>query len=1052
MTEKKLQMKTSQRLGKGGNLISLIIIFCLILQPLAFAARSSAGGGEISKVDWGKIATSAGISIGTAAIGASLNSGFEAATPVTSETATMGTRFSNTFTGMGNLITNTPGSTAVNAIKPFSAMGDALKNSFALTNMAKGYTTFVAASQVGRLVGVAGNYYGWKPATTMIVSGVAIGATAGFLNPSDALGDAKPTEALNSQINNPSLPTHSFGITQTTNSFSNFGFNTNFSNMLKGASVGALSGFANSAVIAALDRDKINSAKNPGATAQILGMFAGVSATNLGRSIWDPKVYHYDSKYIDAKSGNEVSLDKNKMWQFSDVSVVPKGPLEPGRYLAEPTSNPDILKWTDTKAQIGGGQIFGRFAKAAFVDTFNAQSWPGLAASSMSIIATNSLPEKKKYLAPLVGGLVQSVSYPIFSGMANTYGLDASRYFGSKQDKIEARLRYDYTLRAAGVDLASAKDIALIQKTYKDYRDGKITFEQYNKELNKIASIPFELLLVQGDAQKLSQEQLQNKINNALGANNSGIVEQERINSKALAGSLNLQRGSIDEAQMNRNLAIASLRKQLAEKMPMFAGKVSMGQLKGLADALTTDEALKQIGVTRGQIFASQVYSGVTSGVFESLVTGGLQSALDKNFGDERNMTTKMLFSSGVNMAASVIRGAAWSLGWNNSTADKSEWQNELDFVMPQPYKESFYLTDVKTGSMILDQYGQAVENPSYNAIQDVLSQTSYDRDLLAFNKFVATYNMTPGNGLILHRERMKWDYNQGAEDPRWVASLVADDRNPGLMRSVGASMQQSNVEWANKMFTFGLPLTSERGKAGFGVDSSQISSFAWHNYANSYSAYSLPTLVNIYNSKGLAETLSYLYSQSNQDAAGNAIAGALVQVPGVTRMFNMQPQRLVRLHTLKDVSEPITRQQLAFKYAAKAAGQSENLIWNADYGFTNTFNKQTASNYADNPLARKGGFETLSTEISYPEKPASWLDAYLVDSASELTLKTEQGLQHWYMPADLSRNRYSIQAQVFHGGMGAIETKFWVFPNPMYGVRPQMSESDYLRKSGLTK
>jgi len=143
MAKKTLEKKTIKRWGKGGNLVSLILIFCLFLQPVAFAARSSAGGGKVAKFDVGKWAIGTGI--GLASMG-------------------VGNAVSNAVFTDATLATNLRG------LGTFSTWGN-------------NYAIIAGTNQVGRAVGAMGTYYGWNPKSTIFVSSLATGMASGGINP-----------------------------------------------------------------------------------------------------------------------------------------------------------------------------------------------------------------------------------------------------------------------------------------------------------------------------------------------------------------------------------------------------------------------------------------------------------------------------------------------------------------------------------------------------------------------------------------------------------------------------------------------------------------------------------------------------------------------------------------------------------------------------------------------------------------------------------------------------------------------------------------------------
>ncbi len=169
MTKKTLEIKTTKRWGKGGNLVSLFLIFCLFLQPVAFAARSSAGGGKEAKFDTGKWMTGTAIGLGSMAVGSSIAG------------------------GLGN-IDKTGG---------FSAgFNTSFKSAMGIQSFATNYSILAATNQVGRAVGAMGQYYGWNPRSTIFVSSLATGMASGGINPTQFGNSVVDSNLLSPSIGN----------------------------------------------------------------------------------------------------------------------------------------------------------------------------------------------------------------------------------------------------------------------------------------------------------------------------------------------------------------------------------------------------------------------------------------------------------------------------------------------------------------------------------------------------------------------------------------------------------------------------------------------------------------------------------------------------------------------------------------------------------------------------------------------------------------------------------------------------------------------------------
>jgi len=256
-----------RKIFRASNLcIVLLIALSFILPPEAFAARRRAGGGELAHFDFGNYAAGIGIGVGAMAVGGVINAGLSSA---------LG---NVTSVGKGVLTGSAIPSITTQSSNILTAMGNSLSYSFTTTGLITNMSTFMAVSQVGRAVGAAGSYYGWKPSTTFLVSSFASGAVGGFMNPSVALGPS-----VSEGITNSIIP----GVHYTLNPA-----NYTLGNMLNGAFVGGVTGLASGAVIVGIDGNKINEGKQPGVGAQIAGMVTGVAVGNLTRTLIDPRTYH----------------------------------------------------------------------------------------------------------------------------------------------------------------------------------------------------------------------------------------------------------------------------------------------------------------------------------------------------------------------------------------------------------------------------------------------------------------------------------------------------------------------------------------------------------------------------------------------------------------------------------------------------------------------------------------------------------------------------------------------------------------------------------------
>lgn len=227
-------------------LLAFVMVFSFILPRDAFAGRSNAGGGEIPQYSWKDFGTTVGIAaasyVGGTIVSGALNSGV----------SWLSNGAWNIGPGIGD---------------SFSSLGNS-------SNLASGYNTYMAASNVQRAVGMAGSYYDWNPSTTYWVSSLATAVTAGALNPSLTTGESVGTTTEYGTMS-------STGIQMASTSTASTG--TMLGQMARGMVVSAASSGASSAVIYVMDKDRIDEGKNPTWQAQAAGFLAGWAAGTLTR-------------------------------------------------------------------------------------------------------------------------------------------------------------------------------------------------------------------------------------------------------------------------------------------------------------------------------------------------------------------------------------------------------------------------------------------------------------------------------------------------------------------------------------------------------------------------------------------------------------------------------------------------------------------------------------------------------------------------------------------------------------------------------------------------
>lgn len=144
--------------------ILIVLLFAFILNSQVFThpafARSS-GGGKLAEFDEGKFVTGVAIGLASTFVGGAIADGIGAS-------ANGGSFF-----------------TGVDGVGGFSGTMAKIGN---IGTWASNYNTMTALSQVGAAVNTMGQYKGWDTSKTVLISSIAQGMTGGFLNPSSTLG------------------------------------------------------------------------------------------------------------------------------------------------------------------------------------------------------------------------------------------------------------------------------------------------------------------------------------------------------------------------------------------------------------------------------------------------------------------------------------------------------------------------------------------------------------------------------------------------------------------------------------------------------------------------------------------------------------------------------------------------------------------------------------------------------------------------------------------------------------------------------------------------
>lgn len=700
--------------------LSFVLIFSGTFPGEALASRSKAGGGDLAEFDFSKLAISAGITLGSLAIGSVINSAVSAQW----SNLTKGTSFS-----------------------VLSAMKDSLAKSFSVNSMLSGLSTFSAVSQVGRAAATVGNYYGLSPSTTLIISNAASSATAGFLNPDIALGDAIPQSI---SLASESVQSAYYAALPT---------------MAKGALVGGLTGLASSGAVVAIDAEKINEMKEPGIPSQIAGLVAGVAAGNFARelvnpSIIDGKVFIREDKiekiYAEPSTkamlgiDTEASFTSQEYFLITEASpkIVPKTELLTGPALNElqdNLANNDYKKiWIDKDTlYLGkpGISAQGLFT-AGFIKT--GDMWPQLTGRALAITATSLLGRDNQF-ASLAGSLVEGITTPVFSGLAEYYALRPGLYTG--EERILNNVVQHNSLYQSGYKVALSRVEEKGRTELEKYQKGLITKDEYRRNLEKIGNQALEPFL----------EPFKDKRYSMQGADD---WESMKNDLRASLKAADKKENAIEDilAQVKEQ----DLPNQLFTKMVFDIGPQLEAQIKKyIKQGKPPEETLRALGTNRFALSLDSVKAGMKFGLVEGAVYGGvssLTSQLSKN-----DPLAGAAGAYAASLLTGAIRGVLWYKTWKPGLQDGNlVWSDRYTLPKPEPYQGDDWW-------------------------QREFEKVSYARDAKRFNDFVAYLGLE-------------------AQEDKIPALFFKDKPEPNLTIAVLASLAQTNREFTNRMFAFGAP------------------------------------------------------------------------------------------------------------------------------------------------------------------------------------------------------------------------------------------------------
>ncbi|MDD4907908.1 MAG: hypothetical protein PHJ00_02495 [Candidatus Omnitrophica bacterium] len=151
--------------GVTSRIIAVSLIF-FFMTSFAFpkeslAYRSRDGGGEIAEFDFGKWAAGTAIGLVSSGIGSALASG------ITS--------------GIGSALGNASGGTGYPSF--MDSVVDSLSSLKGVDSWATNFVNSTAVGQTQNAIGMMGNYYGWDPGSTILLSSIAGGVVGGGLAP-----------------------------------------------------------------------------------------------------------------------------------------------------------------------------------------------------------------------------------------------------------------------------------------------------------------------------------------------------------------------------------------------------------------------------------------------------------------------------------------------------------------------------------------------------------------------------------------------------------------------------------------------------------------------------------------------------------------------------------------------------------------------------------------------------------------------------------------------------------------------------------------------------
>lgn len=862
---------------------AFILLFSQIRPQEALASRNKSGGGDdMGEFSWGNFAMSAGMSVGSTIIGGAISSGLKGIGSGSSATGAIQAAdslatleqhgyilpqfgplaTSATVVQIGDPLFNLPqinplgtiasasgsiasagsamATTASTSSGFFSSMGNYFSSLSSLKNVASiavsGYTTFTTVSQAGRAVAMAGAYYEWKPSTTFLLSNVVSGAVGGFLNPGIAMGDTIPK-----------IPAGDV-IAQTA-------FETSGYNMAKGAFIGGLKNFAEAGVIAAIDGKSINQGKQPGALAQIGGLWAGVAAGNFSRGLVNPETWHYASKGIFKAEPNDYKLASEAASNLGDsylANEFEQKAKQPDIFSTLKIANPrsgktqwrelsinevtQLEKWAkddnfdfrgsrelfevvQKNAHIGTSQIGSRLLEAIFIKT--ADMWPQLASRSLSISASNALRENHNGLSSFMSSAVEGITTPLFSGLADTFALRPGLYAGENQlvNSFEyinsmSQLTYIHKMDKIGTEFYAA------------YAQNQDNPDALKSALQKIANkhnlgIKISAVNTIGELKQQMEKTL-------LEAVDISDKQKEKLLTDALERPFNPASATLGVANSQARVKIEADIKKLE----------------------TLDEVFKSVGTDRFALAFKSATSGLKFGLIEGAMHGGV-SYLTSKFSEKNDLLVAAATAYGASMLTGAIRGVIWEGTWEPSIQKKEMvWRDRKSEYMPESYKGEDWF-------------------------QAKISQYTYPHALESFHK---PQELT---GLPIElRAKRELEGTTWANKPAEGYVLSAFDEKPSLKQAMLYSLAKSNDTFLRRAFAFGIPQQ---------LPPQNINTLVMSDYFRQLNSYAMAGA----GPEWLTSGINSGSINASSFAISNNILTSMAAIKPVADTFNMRRQRI---------------------------------------------------------------------------------------------------------------------------------------------------------------